>query len=259
MPYKRPQSEIKLSAEEKKDLLREYMAFYQTQVQMDIANLNKKIPREVFGTVLDEIGTILWQKSVEMVKEDAAIQRFLKETPLPPELEKLLPDDLRVFCMMLNALKQWVSAEQQATDRYLLGGTARRLLRSVADECMVTGKGIEADGELHHPVRDGRPPILLSKEGHSIIERPVSTKKTDSEAHTFLEKLTRIKKQGKHSWVQLRRGCMDYLGLEVEFTSPGVRNTSRSFAKNAHENAGLSYQEILDWLDENALGFLSAS
>ena len=27
------------------------------------------------------------------------------------------------------------------------------------------------DPELHHPVRDGRPPILLSKKGHTFVEQ----------------------------------------------------------------------------------------
>ena len=108
--------------------------------------------------------------SATMAKNNPVVKNFLAETPLPPPLQDLLPDDFRVFCLMLNALKQWISAEQQATDRYLLGGTARDTLRSITNRCLVTGNEIGEQGELHHPVRDGRPPIILSKDGHAAIE-----------------------------------------------------------------------------------------
>ncbi len=180
MAYKRTKSEVQLTPAEKKRLLDDYLVFYQALARIDQANLNKKAPREAFATVIDAIGEMLMQKSTDMAKGDVVIQRFLEETPLPPDLAKLLPDEFRVFCLMLNALKQWVSAEQQATDRYLLGGTARDTLRKLTDECMVTGDKIGPDGELHHPVRDGRPPILLSKEGHSLIEGAKRSKKERS-------------------------------------------------------------------------------
>lgn len=38
-----------------------------------------------------------------------------------------------------NALKQWVAAESAATDRYLLGGTARKQCRKMADHCLGSG------------------------------------------------------------------------------------------------------------------------
>jgi len=72
--------------------------------------------------------------------------------------------------LAINSLKQWVVAEQGATDRYLLGGAARDLCREATDTCLVTGAVLTNGIELHHPVRDGRPPIPLSKEGHASIE-----------------------------------------------------------------------------------------
>ncbi len=39
------------------------------------------------------------------------------------------------------------------------------------DKCIVTGEELGERAELHHPMRDGRPPILLSKKGHDIIEQ----------------------------------------------------------------------------------------
>ena len=44
------------------------------------------------------------------------------------------------------------------------------MCRDVSTTCLVTGEALGADSELHHPVRDGRPPVLLSKAGHDRIE-----------------------------------------------------------------------------------------
>ena len=87
------------------------------------------------------------------------------------ESRELLPDDFRVFSLLLNALKQWVSAESQSTDRYLLGGTARATCREAVNKWIVTGEELGENSELHHPLRDGRPPILLSKKGHNLVEQ----------------------------------------------------------------------------------------
>ena len=253
MTYRRPKSEVQLSPEEKRHLLSEYHAFYQAQAQDDKANLNKKVPREAFAAVIDEVGEMLLRESSEMAKNNPRIRDFLDETPLPQDLEKLLPEEFRVFCLMLNALKQWVAAEQQATDRYLLGGTARNSLRNLTTQCIVTGEEIGPDGELHHPVRDGRPPILLSKRGHSLIERQIAGESVGSGQDKLFDEIRTIKEKGNHSWIKLRKGCMDQLGLPVLFSSPGMRSSSRTFAKKIHDELGLSYQEILDWLDEHQL------
>jgi hypothetical protein len=200
---------------------------------------------------MDENGAMLLQKSSEMAKGDEVVRKFLFETPLPPDLEKLLPDEFRVFCLMLNALKQWVAAEQSATDRYLLGGTARNSLRKITDQCLVTGEKIGPEGELHHPVRDGRPPILLSKAGHSLIEGQIAGNKVEQEADPVSEAIKNLRDQGNHSWIQLREGCLDLLGLTVQVSSPRRRNASRSFAKKVHQELDLSNQQILDWLEDD--------
>jgi hypothetical protein len=38
------------------------------------------------------------------------------------------------------------------------------------EACLITGSALGQDSELHDPVRDGRPPIPLSKKGHASIE-----------------------------------------------------------------------------------------
>lgn len=253
MTYQRPKSENQLSPEEKKRLLSDYLAFYQTQVQIDIANLNKKVPRETFAAVMDEIGEILLRKSSEMVNDNEVIRNFLTETPLPPDLAKLLPEEFRVFCLLLNGLKQWVVAEQLATDRYLLGGTARASLRKLVDKCIVTGETIGSDGELHHPVRDGRPPILLSKKGHSFIEGQVSGKTLEADDDPVTIGIKKVRSDRNRSWFQLRDGCLSQLGLPVQFSSSRRQSSSRTFAKKVHEESGLTYQQILEWLDNHQL------
>jgi len=257
MRYVRPKNPMPLSPAEKKELLRTYIEFYEEQAKEDISRLNKKIPREVFEETLDQIGSILLQHSAELSENNDDVKKFLKETPLPSPLDEYLPRDFRVFCLLLNALKQWLSAEQAATDRYLLGGTARKQLRPTSGHCMVTGEKIDEHGELHHPVRDGRPPIYLSKQGHDQVEHQVSTTEPEMNAtansKAFLEEISDIKKKNHHSWAQLRRACKFLLGEPVDFTTPKVKTTALAFAKKVKGLTGWSPAEILAWMDENEL------
>jgi hypothetical protein len=119
---------------------------------------------------LNRIGELLLTESAKLAASKGPIRAFLDGNSLPPSMEKSLPDDFRVFCLALNSLKQWTSAEQAATDRYLLGGSARILCREAVKTCLVTGSALDKYSELHHPLRDGRPPILLSKKGHCSLE-----------------------------------------------------------------------------------------
>jgi hypothetical protein len=168
--YERPTNRLKLSMQEKMSLLREYLQYYSQLVATDETVLNRKVPRQCFGDLLDQIGELLLTGSAKLAASEGPIRTFLDDNPLPPSMEKSLPDDFRVFCLALNSLKQWTAAEQAATDRYLLGGRARTLCRQAVETCLVTGSAFDEYSELHHPVRDGRPPILLSKKGHGSIE-----------------------------------------------------------------------------------------
>jgi len=170
MPYKRKRPESKLSKGDREVLLRDYWNFYRERSKTDPSALNRKIPREAFADLLDDLGTLILDKANELASCPGAVRQFLDENPLPPSLELRLPDDFRVFCLALNALKQWVAAEQAATDRYLLGGSARRECSAAGDVCLVTGDLLGEKVELHHPVRDGRPPLPLSVEGHYRLE-----------------------------------------------------------------------------------------
>lgn len=175
MAYQRPTIAAKLSKQEKVELLKHYIDDYRQRITRDNAKatLNQKVSRQHFANLLDEVGALLWDKSGQMAESEGPVRDFLATNPLPPAIGTHLPDRFRVFCLALNSLKQWIAAEQAATDRYLLGGNARELCRAAVETCLVTGGPIGENGELHHPVRDGRPPIMLSKEGHALIEDQV--------------------------------------------------------------------------------------
>ena len=79
--------------------------------------------------MLAEIGQLLLEKSSELATTHGPVQKFLNDNPLPSDMTDLLPIDFRVFCLLLNALKQWVAAEQQAADRFFLAGDVGRELR----------------------------------------------------------------------------------------------------------------------------------
>ncbi|RKH51114.1 hypothetical protein D7X55_20450 [Corallococcus sp. AB049A] len=201
--------------------------------------------------MLDQVGALLLQQSAVLATTPGPIREFLDRNPLPPSLEGRLPDEFRAFALALNALKQWVAAEQAATDRYLLGGNARIECRAAGDVCIVSGAPLADEVvELHHPVRDGRPPIPLSKEGHDRIEGQVSASHDDRVWSVLRE----LKQQASRSWIHLRRGCLDLLNLPVEHSTPSVAASSKTFARNAAKATGMSYQELIAWLDDSGLG-----
>ncbi len=250
MAYNRPINKQKISKPEKLDLLKDYAEHYRHLIATDRKALNRKVPRKSFCALMDTLGEMLLTESAELAVKPGPVQKFLNDNPLPQSMGKLLPDRFRAFCLALNSLKQWVAAEQAATDRYLLGGNARELCREAVKTCLVTGIALGQDIELHHPVRDGRPPIPLSKKGHAEIEGQVATMSNDPVSGT----LCALKSEKNHSWAQLRRGCLDQLGRPVPWPSKASASGARAFAKKSAATAGVGYEQILEWLDSNNLG-----
>lgn len=252
--YVRPAPQQKLDTASRQNLLADYVAHYASVARSNPAALNVKLPREAVASLLDELGGRLLDEADRLSHEPGPVRRLLDENRLPVSLEALLPDSFRAFCLLLNALKQWVAAEQAATDRYLLGGNARAQCRAAATTCAVTGAALGADAELHHPVRDGRPPILLSQEGHDRIEGQTkgAAPEAPGEKDEVMELVRSVKRN--ESWLQLRRGCLDHLGREPAFSTPGVRANARAFATRARTATGLGFEELIEWLDDNELG-----
>lgn len=210
------------------------------------------MPREAFAGLLDEVGTLIQQRAREYAASTGAVRDFLDANPPPECLSDRLPDEFRAFCLALNAVKQWVAAEQQATDRFVLGGGVRSECRSAAEACLVTGKGLVAgEIDLHHPIRDGRPPIPLSRDGHALLEGQVSGLQS-GDAQTQ-EQLKALRAKSGQSWLQLQRGCLDLLGQEVSHSTPSVKGSARAFARKAAKETGLSYQQLLNHLQERGL------
>jgi hypothetical protein len=247
MAYKRPTNGNPVSKQEKLALLIEYVGYYQHVVSVEPSALNRKVPREAFAKLLDQIGEIILRESAKLARTSGPVRDFLKANPLPPGMERLLPNDIRSFCLALNAVKQWVASEQAATDRYLLGGAARTMCREAVKTCLVTGGDLGKDAELHHPIRDGRPPIFVSKRGHASIEG--QNTKTADPVEGVVEPLRKAKHQ---SWIGLQRGCLELLGKPGAATSKRRAARDRTFAKQACDAAQLNYSQMLAWLDARA-------
>jgi hypothetical protein len=214
--------------------------------------LNQKLPREAFKALLDNIGSLLLEKTKALADQPGPVQDFLERNGLPPSVARMLPPDFRAFCLALNALKQWVAAEQQATDRYLLGGKARNELRAIAESCIVTGRSLDGGCELHHPVRDGRPPIPLCHEAHDRIERQERTDDASPDVNFTI--ISKIRRQSNNSWKNLRKGCRELLGEKVGHSTPAVGAGARAFARKAATDTGLNFGEIVNLLDRYDLG-----
>jgi len=195
---------------------------------------------------------VLLQHTRDLAVQPGPVQNFLELNGLPPSVAQLLPPDFRAFCLALNALKQWVSAEQQATDRYLLGGNARGELRATAGSCIMMRRSLEGDCELHHPVRDGRPPIPLCHEAHDQIEKQQSN--ADTSANPSYLVISKIRRETHNSWTNLRKACLDLMGEKVNFGTPAVRNGARGFARKVVNATNLSFDQIIDFLDSHELG-----
>jgi hypothetical protein len=258
MAYVRPTNTAPLPAEAKDKLLKQYGDFYRELAGRTPGELNKKLPRSALAGSLDRIGALLIEESKALAASNAEVRQFLDENKLPGMMSALLSDDFRVFCLLLNGLKQWLSAEQAATDRYLLGGTARARCQRMVSSCLVTGEPLTGEIQLHHPVRDGRPPIPLSKERHRIIEQQTASSEPseDEEPNEDARMIGEIKKPNE-SWRMLRRGCRLILGLSPGGGTKASNASAKTLARRAIAKTELPPQELLDWMDANELGLSS--
>jgi len=90
----------------------------------------------------------------------------------------------------------------------------------------------------------------LAKEVHAEIEGQVSAKK---EGDKYMEVIYPIKRAGNRSWVMLKLGCELLMGIANTSKSKNVQSSSKTFARKASEASGLSYQELLEWIEVNHL------
>ena len=253
MSYQRPTNPTPLTRVQKVDLLRQYFDHYKSAAQQSPGALNAKLSRDAFRDLLSAVGEILLVRSAALPHQPGPVSQFLDANPLPPSMTELLTPEFRSFCLALNALKQWVVAEQIATDRYLLGAVARDLCREAGLECLVTGAALNENVELHHPVRDGRPPIPLSKSGHARLEGQLSVAESSATGDPIERQLLALRRAANKSWAHLRRGCEDLAGLAVSHSTKGMRANARAFAHKAVSITGLSAERLLEWMDEHGI------
>jgi hypothetical protein len=272
--YVRPRSSVRLTKPERTKLIRDNFEHYQALAEKDHNLLSQKISRNAFKEVLDRMGALLVEEAKKLAVEPGPVRDFIDAHIPPASFAGLLPSEFRAFCLLLNAAKVWISAEQAATDRYLLGGQARSELRAVTDNCIITGQLFaDVGSQLHHPVRDGRPPIPLSSKGHQTLEGQTAYPgtnengsvrnqsgasgvigSTDAASISVIAQIKAIKERSNRSYSNLRKGCLDHMGVSVVHGTPMVRASSRSFAKKASETTGLSYVAIIALMDDNHLG-----
>ncbi len=250
MAYVRFEKTKPLSKPETVALMRDHIDHYRRLARVDAAVLNVKVPQEAFEGLLDRVGELLVEESRRLASNPGAVPAFLAEHPLPTGMAPLLPDDFRALCLVLNALKQWLAREQLATDRFLLGSVSRAVCRQAATTCLVTDEPLGPDVGLHHPVRDGRPPLPLRKAGHATIEQQMAATADGGLGQALLA----LRRESNRSWTRLRRGCLDLLGrAPTSAASKASQAGARSFAHAVQKATGASYEEILAWLDQRGM------
>src|SRR5271168_4194332 len=116
MAYERPKNELPLSPEEKPVLLKQYFEYYRALYEKNPSALNVKLPHGAFDDLLNELGEMLLAKSKSLASIEGPVGTFLDDNPLPSAIAQRLPREYQVFCLALHAIKQWVAAEQSATD-----------------------------------------------------------------------------------------------------------------------------------------------
>jgi hypothetical protein len=111
MAYIRPQPASKLNKAQRQVVLRDYYEEYRRSVEGDPDLLNRKLPRDAFAELLDQVGELALHEAGALASQAGPVRQFLDDNPLPPSLQGRLPDEFRAFCLALNALKQWLTAE----------------------------------------------------------------------------------------------------------------------------------------------------
>src|SRR4051794_11999463 len=83
MGYTRPQPLSKLPKVERHRLLHEYYEHYRHLAEQDSSLLNRKVPREAFSALLDEVGELILRKTAALASQPGSVQQFLSENSVP--------------------------------------------------------------------------------------------------------------------------------------------------------------------------------
>lgn len=251
--YQRYKATQKFEGDNRRKALQAYISHYAGIATTSPDLMNQKLPRNTFGRVLDEIGELLQRRAKELAASDPGMIEFLEKNAVPPCLGDELTREVRAFSLLLNSLKQWTAAEQSAMDRFLISGGVREELRDLAENCPIAPESfVKRKLELHHPVRDGRPPIPLSKQGHETIEGIVAIDPNDQAAKQLVAH--RKKSPRSYSWRSLRFGCLMELCQSTYDKTISRHRTARSVLAWVKNSTSLSTEAILDILERYDLG-----
>jgi hypothetical protein len=252
--YQRYQSP-KIEGENRRKALADYVRHYTKVARNEPTLLNQKLPRKAFQSLLAMIGNLLQEEARQLSTSNTETVKFLKINSVPACLGDKLTPEIRTFALLLNALSQWTTAEKLAMDRFLFSGDVRKELKSLCQTCPIYPEEFDVKNiELHHPVRDGRPPIPLSKRGHETVEGLIVISPGDSGAEKLVEH--RRNSKTRYSWKRLRIGCLAASGQLPESFSETHLRSGRSVLARVKRQTALSAQSILDILDRYSLGLL---
>jgi hypothetical protein len=130
--------------------------------------------------------------------------------------------------------------------------TARNEVGNTAQKCIVAVNKLLEDIRATRPSSSAELPAIPALPS-VVSNRPNAV---NGLMHTGPDwaKIAEIKRAGNRSWINLRRGCLDQMGVDVSHGTPKVRASSRAFAKKVNEATGLKYADIIALLDQQSLG-----
>jgi hypothetical protein len=121
------------------------------------------------------------RKESESLKSDNELQCFLKKYPFPTESPEDLLNEDRIYCLLLNRLKNWVAREQSKQD----GGSdwKSKFKKEPYGICSICRCPFKKGQDIvfHHELRDGRKPIPTHKECHDKYHHEQSRAKNNSQ------------------------------------------------------------------------------
>jgi hypothetical protein len=251
--YARFRAGRKIGAQERLKALSEYIAHYEVIAKEQPQLLNQKLPRKVVHPILDGIGSSLKTVASQLTAH-SDIQEFLRRNEPPICIGHELTDEVRIFCLLLNALRQWTVAEQSYMDRFLFSGNVRKEIRKLATRCPVSSEriGPTTKVELHHPVRDGRPPLPLSKNGHDKLEGFVVVARDDKDGQKLVEH--RRSANPPYSWKKLRVGCLDHRDETDSDLNEDYLRKARAVLGRVRRGTAMEVEQIWAVLDRYDLG-----
>jgi hypothetical protein len=256
MAFEPPKPAAKIPPDEKDRYLDPYFAYYAEVAQKNPKELRLKIPRAVLQPYLDVIGSNLHDlakgiaNSSDTSNPANEIRTFLKDHPIPGEIGKHLTGEMRSYALLIRALLNWCVGQSLFIDRWVISGNARKTLRSRSATCIVTGNPLkQGEVELHHPARDGRPPIPVSKKGHKIADDVFDPQ------DPLGKRLVELRRQRQYSWKLIWQGCLVELDQPVDLSEYGAgrEKTSATAARWFARQTELPVQEILNWIESNEL------